>query len=155
MRKGQTAIEYLMTYGWAILIILIVAGVLAYYGVFAPQSLLGPSISGFSSIAVITPWDMDAAGNLRILLENRVGQEINITAIYADTDADVGYSWEPASVIKIPAGSQSDFIGADFTANLDGDAGASYKLWVKVEYELSSKPDTFFNVSGTLSGQRS
>jgi hypothetical protein len=34
--KGQTAIEYLMTYGWAILIILIVAGVLAYYGIIRP-----------------------------------------------------------------------------------------------------------------------
>jgi len=39
--KGQTAIEYLMTYGWAILIILIVAGVLAYYGIFAPAGFLG------------------------------------------------------------------------------------------------------------------
>ena len=38
--KGQTAIEYLMTYGWAILIILIVAGVLAYYGIFAPSGFL-------------------------------------------------------------------------------------------------------------------
>jgi hypothetical protein len=34
--KGPTAVEYLMTYGWAVLIILIVAGVLAYYGIFAP-----------------------------------------------------------------------------------------------------------------------
>jgi hypothetical protein len=32
--KGQTVVECLMTYGWAILIILIVAGVLAYYGIF-------------------------------------------------------------------------------------------------------------------------
>ena len=31
-RKGQSALEYLMTYGWAILIIIIVGGVLYYYG---------------------------------------------------------------------------------------------------------------------------
>lgn len=38
--KGQTAVEYLMVYGWAILIILIVAGVLWYFGVFAPNKFL-------------------------------------------------------------------------------------------------------------------
>jgi len=35
--KGQTAMEYFMTYGWAILIILIVGGLLVYYGVFSIQ----------------------------------------------------------------------------------------------------------------------
>jgi len=37
--KGQTAMEYLMTYGWVILIILIVALVLAYYGIY-PKAFL-------------------------------------------------------------------------------------------------------------------
>ena len=41
MRKGQTAMEYLMTYGWAILIIMIVVAVLFYLGVFN----LGSTIS--------------------------------------------------------------------------------------------------------------
>ena len=56
--KGQTAIEYLMTYGWAILIILIVAGVLAYYGIFAPSSFLGPTARGFGQIQVLNPWSL-------------------------------------------------------------------------------------------------
>jgi hypothetical protein len=41
MRKGQTAMEYLMTYGWAILIIMVVVAVLFYLGVFN----LGSTIS--------------------------------------------------------------------------------------------------------------
>jgi hypothetical protein len=40
--KGQT-FEWLMTYGWAILIILIVAGVLVYSGIFAPQGFTSQS----------------------------------------------------------------------------------------------------------------
>jgi len=32
--KGQTALEYLITYGWAVLIILVVLAVLYYYGAF-------------------------------------------------------------------------------------------------------------------------
>jgi hypothetical protein len=36
--KGQTITELLYTYGWAILIILIVAGTLAYYGLYLPST---------------------------------------------------------------------------------------------------------------------
>jgi hypothetical protein len=35
-KKGQAAMEFLMTYGWAILVAIIAIGVLAYYGVFSP-----------------------------------------------------------------------------------------------------------------------
>ena len=38
MRKAQAAIEFLMTYGWAILAAIVVIGVLAYFGVFSPKS---------------------------------------------------------------------------------------------------------------------
>ena len=37
MKKAQSAMEYLMTYGWAILIILIAIGALFYLGVFSPS----------------------------------------------------------------------------------------------------------------------
>ncbi|MBI4399599.1 hypothetical protein HY570_02520 [Candidatus Micrarchaeota archaeon] len=37
-RKGQAAMEYLMTYGWAILVIILVLALLLYLGVFAPST---------------------------------------------------------------------------------------------------------------------
>ena len=40
-RKGQAAMEFLMTYGWAILAAIIAIGVLAYFGVFNPSRLAG------------------------------------------------------------------------------------------------------------------
>jgi uncharacterized protein (UPF0333 family) len=36
-KKGQAAMEFLMTYGWAILAAVIVIGVLASFGVFSPS----------------------------------------------------------------------------------------------------------------------
>lgn len=36
-RKGQAALEFLMTYGWAILAAVVVIGALAYFGVFSPS----------------------------------------------------------------------------------------------------------------------
>ncbi|MEK6835694.1 MAG: hypothetical protein AABX55_01610 [Nanoarchaeota archaeon] len=37
MKKAQAAMEFLMTYGWAILVILIVLSALFYLGVFTPR----------------------------------------------------------------------------------------------------------------------
>jgi hypothetical protein len=37
-KKGQAALEFLMTYGWAILAAIIAIGILAYMGVFSPKS---------------------------------------------------------------------------------------------------------------------
>lgn len=37
IKKGQLAMEFLMTYGWAILASIIAIGVLAYFGVFSPS----------------------------------------------------------------------------------------------------------------------
>jgi hypothetical protein len=39
MKKGQAAMEFLLTYGWAILAALVVVGALVYFGVLSPQRL--------------------------------------------------------------------------------------------------------------------
>ena len=53
-KKGQAAMEFLMTYGWAILAAIIAIGVLAYFGVFSPGRLVG------STGALNAPFNMDA-----------------------------------------------------------------------------------------------
>jgi len=40
-KKGQAAMEFLMTYGWAILAAIVAIGVLAYFGVFSPGKIAG------------------------------------------------------------------------------------------------------------------
>ncbi|MFH0798252.1 MAG: hypothetical protein V1906_02460 [Candidatus Woesearchaeota archaeon] len=42
-KKGQAAMEFLMTYGWAILVVLIAIGALAYFGVLNPSRFLPSS----------------------------------------------------------------------------------------------------------------
>jgi hypothetical protein len=53
-RRGQAAMEFLMTYGWAILAAIIAIGVLAAFGVFSPNRLVG------SSAALNAPLNADA-----------------------------------------------------------------------------------------------
>ena len=51
MAKGQSALEYMMTYGWAILIIVIVAVILYSMGIFNPRASVTAVSSGFSPFA--------------------------------------------------------------------------------------------------------
>jgi len=39
-KRGQAALEFLMTYGWAFLVVLVVLGTLTYFGILNPSFLL-------------------------------------------------------------------------------------------------------------------
>ena len=66
MKKAQGAMEFLMTYGWAILVVLLVIASLAYFGVLNParflpeRFIIGPELTvtdytiGISDINVAT-----------------------------------------------------------------------------------------------------
>lgn len=149
MRKGQTAMEYLMTYGWAILIILIVAGVLAYYGVFSPSGFLGPSARGFAEVYILQPWSFNAAGTLTFKIENRVGADITLTNAYGK----IGTTSQTVALSStITAGEQSGFLTSAFTS-LNGTSGNSYSLDLWLEY-YTTNSSVRFNSTGTLSGTR-
>ncbi|MGC8533066.1 MAG: hypothetical protein ACP5MV_00310 [Candidatus Parvarchaeum sp.] len=51
-RRSQSALEYMMTYGWAILIIVIVAVILYSMGIFNPSSSVTFTSSGFSPFTI-------------------------------------------------------------------------------------------------------
>ncbi len=51
-KRSQSALEYMMTYGWAILIIVIVAVILYSMGIFNPSSSITFTSSGFSPFTV-------------------------------------------------------------------------------------------------------
>ena len=53
--KGQTALEYLMTYGWAILIVVIVVGALYALGLTQPCKWVGTQIREFADFRVDNP----------------------------------------------------------------------------------------------------
>lgn len=63
MQKGQTALEYLMTYGWAILIVIVVVGALYALGLTKPCRWTGTQIREFADFKVETP-KMDTAADM-------------------------------------------------------------------------------------------
>src|SRR3989344_6937048 len=98
--KGQAAVEFLMTYGWAILAAVIVLGVLAFFGIFKSDTLIGGS-------AVINPpfylkaW---SANSNEIILDirNSGSENYNIHRITVKID-EGAISCNTPSVNPIPS----------------------------------------------------
>ena len=78
-RKGQAAMEFLMTYGWAILAAIIAIGVLAYFGVFNAGNLAGSSAIINNPFFVDT-WLVTTSG---VFLEmvNNGGSTLNVSTV--------------------------------------------------------------------------
>ena len=83
-RKSQAAMEFLMTYGWAILVVLVAIGALAYFGVLSPDRFLparcqlpaGVACSDFRILEGTTP----TTGTVDIVLRNGLGFDIGTAA---------------------------------------------------------------------------
>jgi len=80
MRKGQTAMEYLMTYGWAILIIMVVLAVLFYLGVLNPQTVT-PNQCTFPPGFTCVTNKLSLNGQLYLVVGQGTGKNIRITGI--------------------------------------------------------------------------
>lgn len=86
-KKGQAAMEFLMTYGWAILVVLAAIGALAYFGVLSPDNLLPERTSFQAPIPNVdtAAISIDGSNNLVIAIafSNSVGQTIDPAAANA------------------------------------------------------------------------
>ena len=143
--KGQTSLDFLMTYGWAVLLVVVVVASLFALGVFNAGSFLGPRATGFSQLGVIA-WNINAAGILSLKLQNFAGMDINVINIEA-TYGTSHYSYDITNV-SIPNSKISD----TFTVGAIGGLapGQYYTLPLRITYiDLNG-----FNYTetGTISG---
>ena len=100
-RKGQAAIEFLLTYGWAILIVLAAVSSSVYFGVlksdrFLPEICVMPPSSGlfcedFSS----------SPGIILLRIKNNNPESINITSASVSQDGDSCYL--PLPPLPVPS----------------------------------------------------
>ena len=61
-KKGQAAMEFLMTYGWAILVVLVAIGALAYFGVLSPDRFLPERCTGPAGLDCVDKASVVATG---------------------------------------------------------------------------------------------
>lgn len=145
-RKGQSAIEYLTTYGWALLAIVIVGAVLTSMGVFNQCSTTSPRFGGGD--VSIDNWAYTNSSGVQMSL--RASQDrVNVTAVKLNYDD----GWYNATGVntEIAAGSTSSFT----VSSLDRTAGTCASADVVIEYNLPDSDLSGLKAagSGSLRGQ--
>ena len=79
--RAQSAMEYLMTYGWAILIIAVVLGALFSLGVFSSSSLVGTSCVALSGYYCANPV-LSTSGTLSLTIGQATGTPYSSVTAY-------------------------------------------------------------------------
>ena len=81
-KKGQAAMEFLMTYGWAILVVLIVIAALAYFGVLDPSNVL-PDKCTFPISLTCDDFLVSTSQGVRLSVINNAGKGMTVTGASA------------------------------------------------------------------------
>ena len=87
-QKGQAAMEFLMTYGWAILVVLIAIGALAYFGVLNPSRFLPRSCTLMPGLDCDEFKVDDSDVQVQLFIRNGIGDSIDFSTLGIDINAD-------------------------------------------------------------------
>ena len=157
MKKAQSAMEYLMTYGWAILIVIIVAAALYALGIFNPATYTQSTAVGFQGFQIPSGgWQVDST-DVTIVLRNMGGSNINITDITATFAGTTTSAVSPS----LPLGNGTLTPDEQKTYTLSGgtfagpSSGASYSVSVEITYDNLDSTLTGFKSTGTITGTAS
>ena len=147
-KKGQGALEYLMTYGWALLIIVVVGAALYALGVLNPATYTQSTCRGFQYF-IFQDQKLSATDFEVVLLNGN--SDVNITAMsFGGTDLGTIDSPAGSRVTPVSAGGKFTASGAnDPTTKVAGD---SFSEVVKITYntkDITGKIDSA-TCSGTV-----
>ncbi len=140
-RKSQAALEYLITYGWAILLIVIVGGALFSLGIFNPTNWLSNKrATGFSSFHV-DDWAFypgQGLGTLTMVVGNKFGSNMriyNITVVgtFATEGQTLNDTAGAAAYIDVSPDERVKLYVIGFN-NVDPGIGTAYKMDVHIDF---------------------
>lgn len=140
VRKGQSAIEYLSTYGWALLAILVVVGAIMQMGVLNPCSKKTPRFTGQG--ATISEWEFTGTNSLSIVVEPSQN-DITLGNVSLVTDSGQ-YAW---------TGSQPVSTGQTYTAEISGVNELSSSECLKADVVMTYNTSTIDYAKATGEGK--
>jgi len=149
-RKAQSATEYLMTYGWAILAIAIV-GALLYTQVFQTKKCAEGAV-GFPITGAVAPngneYSVSSSGNLLLSLKNTVGKEVTITNITLNDGTGTYNNQSVGGDVIADSGTYTANVTLD---SVSATAGDCYNYKIIITYKTESNVPLVS--SGTLNGK--
>lgn len=149
-KKAQAAMEFLLTYGWAILVVLLVIMALAYFGVLSPKQFL-PSRCDLESPLMCVDKQISTTNNeVKILVQNNNPNSIRITeATFIDTEGILGGDIEVTGMDEvIPSGEDTTIEGSPQGSSIAGSKGSKVKVGIEIVYS-----DIATNFNHTATGE--
>ncbi len=139
--RGQVAIEYLMNYGWALLVLAIVIGFMLFSGVFDPnyfvveECYLGPSLTCQAQLAGGSP------SVLYFRITNAAGFPVKIHDIYftGENMGASGYSTSTLSLDYVLNNSVSKVTSMSFPGPSQPLKNSVRKIMVNVTYYICAE----------------
>lgn len=87
--KAQAALEFMMTYGWAVIVVLIAIGALAYFGVLDPSKLLPEKTTGPTGMDALDKASIiSSTKNVQISIQNNMGVPVVLLGSGATSGGD-------------------------------------------------------------------
>jgi len=153
MKKGQAAMEFLMTYGWAILAAVVAIGVLAYFGVFSPGKYISDSClvsaplgCNPESAAINSP------ASVSLSLNNGGGEDYYIdTIVVSGCTADAGVIINGTTGSLIKAGQQGAVISVSCTSMAG--VGNKFKGDITVKFHRGTNAQNGLQASGSITSK--
>ena len=131
-RKSQAALEFLTTYAWAFLVILITVGALYYFGVFDFSKYL-PEKCIFTSQMECLAFVMEP-GEIRIKLVNNLGETITVEEMTVTDNSESPLS---CTGLPVPPPKTGWLSGDEWDLSLTGCSGGGYLSKERVEAKIS------------------
>ena len=134
-KKSQAALELLTTYGWAFLVILIMIGALAYFGILNPSKIL-PNRCNFGAEFQCLDYQISTtSGTFKLRLKNGIGEAIDVTSMALSTESVTAYTCTtaPANPSGWKSGNVTDFTWTGCTGG-GLTAGEKGKVLITIRY---------------------
>lgn len=135
-KKSQAALEFLMTYGWAILVVLVAVGALAYFGVLSPDKFLPAKCSLQSGMACLDHKVQAAPsgtgnGLVTVVLQNSLGFDLTTVIAKAGDCGDSGAG------VTLANGEKKTFIINCIAANPIAQGTTKFNEQINVTYTVT------------------
>ena len=126
-KRGQAAMEFLMTYGWALLVVLVAIGALMYFDILNPAKIL-PEQCILSPPLACTDWSVTTTG---ISLSVQNGYQSDLTGIELSSTNPACATGTNSNILAGATG-----IAQTLTNCVLGTAGDLFKGEVTLEYTV-------------------
>ena len=125
-KKGQAAMEFLMTYGWAILAAIVVIGILGYY--YFSSDVLTPRTGVVQAPFYLNAWNVNTS-HVNLELKNNGGETYTIESI----DVEGCTLLEPTGTDGDLNSGDTDVFSVNCTAGV-GNVGDSFSGDITIKY---------------------